>query len=385
VNGTALNLGFVPLLDAAPLIIAADMGFALEEGLSLNLIAAPSWAGLRDLLADGAVDAAHMLSVLPVALALGLGGRAAHFDVLSVLSVNGEVFGVSKALAAKMSPAPADAFAMGHALLNAAGKELRIGVPFPFSMHALLVRYWLDGLKRDLPAGLSIETLPPSQMGAALEAGAIDAMMLGEPWGSLAVERGQADLILTGGQIWGFAPEKVLAVRRRWADEDPLRAGALVRAIWRAGRWLAAPANRTTASEILARSGHIEATSDLIDRLLAGQIGLIGGAAQLPALVEFHAGAATFPWRSQAGWIADRLARLHGLNRDTAIIKAKAIFRTDLHRQFLASTGADLPGASERVEGAVDHPTAVASRRGELILRPDSFFDGQVFDPRQTS
>ena len=377
-NGEVLRIGFVPLLDAAPLIIADRMGFASEEGLVFELIAAPSWAALRDMLADGVVDAAHVLSPLPIALALGLGGRAVEFDVLSVLSINGEVIGVSPKLAAKMGPG-SDAFSIGHALLNASGPELRIGVPFPFSMHAELVRYWLDGLDRDLPPGLSVETVPPSQMGAALAAGAIDAFAVGEPWGSLAAASGQGALILPGAAIWGFAPEKVLAVRRGWAEADA-RAASLLRAVWRAGRWLATPANRMTAAEIVAQSGAMDVSAEMIELILSGAMQVRDGAWPVTNLIAFHAGAATFPWRSQAAWIAARLARRHGLDEAAAIAAGKRVFRSDLYRAFLAETGADMPGASERLEGSLAHPTAVASRRGELILPADRFFDGQVFD-----
>ncbi|MEO8530763.1 MAG: CmpA/NrtA family ABC transporter substrate-binding protein, partial [Deltaproteobacteria bacterium] len=347
-NGAVLRVGFVPLLDAAPLIIAERMGFAGEEGLAFDLIPAPSWATLRDMLADGVVDAAHVLSPLPIALVLGLGGRAVEFEVLSVLSVNGEVIGVSPKLAAKMGPG-SDAFSVGHALLNAAGHELRFGVPFPFSMHAELVRYWLDGLDRALPGGFSVETVPPSQMGTAIEAGAIDAFMVGEPWGSLAVAAGQGALVLPGAAIWGFAPEKVLAVRRGWAEGDA-RAGPMLRAVWRAGRWLGQADNRMTAAEMIAQSGAMDVSAELIEPILSGQMNAREGLRAVPNLIEFHAGAATFPWRSQAAWIAARLAQRHGLDETAAVAAGKRVFRSDLYRAFLANTGADMPGASERLE-----------------------------------
>jgi two-component system, oxyanion-binding sensor len=181
-----LRLGFVPLVDAAPLILAEAMGFAEEEGLRLELETAPSWSALRDRLAQGAVVAAHMLAPVPVALALGLGGPA-RFEALSVLNLNGNVVGVSAALADRM-PAHdlslVDARAAGMAVLDAAGPVLRIGVPFAFSMHAELVRYWLEGLGRPMPPGLEIVTVPPPLMPDALAAGEIDAFAVGEPRGS---------------------------------------------------------------------------------------------------------------------------------------------------------------------------------------------------------
>jgi NitT/TauT family transport system ATP-binding protein len=100
-----------------------------------------------------------------------------------------------------------------------------------------------------------------------------------------------------------------------------------------------------------------------------------------PGFIRFHDGAANFPWRSLAALMAERMARRHGLEASVAMAAASACFRTDLYRQHLRSAGADLPGASARVEGAMRHPTAVASEKGQMILGPDAFFDGDTFDP----
>lgn len=378
-----LRLGFLPLVDAAPLIVAEALGYAEEEGLALKLIGAPSWSSLRDLLAVGQVDAAQMLAPVPVALALGLGGPA-RFDVLSVLNLNGNAIGVSTALAARMSGhdfAMTDAWAAGQALLAAAGAGLRIGVPFAFSMHNELVRYWLEGLGQTLPAGLEIVTIPPPLMPDALAAGEVDAFCVGEPRGSVAVERGAGVLLLPTSAIWATAPEKVLAVRTGWAETEPELAGRLIRAVWRAGRWLGQPTNLTVACEVLA--AQLGVSAELIERSLTGRLVIAADGAErvVPGFLRFDGGAAGFPWRSQAAWIGVRLARRHGLDAIKAQTTAAAVFRSDLHRLHLGPAGADLPAASAKVEGSLAQPTPVASSRGKLILPPDQFFDAQVFDP----
>lgn len=386
-NGTVLRLGYVPLIDAAPLFVADALGFAEEEGLKLRLIAAPSWARLRDMLALGQIEAAQMLSPVPVAMALGLGGIAARFDALSVLNVNGDVIGVSQALAARMRAAGygfdfADAMRAGHALLAAAGDRLRIGVPFPFSMHAELVHYWLEGLGKPLPAGLEIRTVPPPRMAEAMAAGEIDAFCVGEPRGSVAVEMGVGTLLLPGSAIWSFAPEKVLAVRAGWAEAEPDSAGRLLRAIWRAGRWLGQVENRMMASEVLAAPGRL-ALPELTERALTGRIVIspLGEERTVPDFIEFFAGAATFPWRSQAGWIGRRLAARYGLDPAAAAARAEAVFRSDLYRLHLRAAGAGLPELSAKPEGAIVRPVRVAAERGEMILCRDQFFDARIFDP----
>ncbi|WP_294613901.1 ABC transporter substrate-binding protein, partial [uncultured Roseovarius sp.] len=142
-----ISVAYIPLIDAAPLIMAQEMGFAADEGIALNLIAAPSWSSVRDMLAFGRVDAAHMLSPVPVAMAMGLGGVTTAISAVSVLSVNGNVIGVSRAVEDRLR---ADGFDFDFkdprraAAALSKGREgpLRFGVPFPFSMHVALLRYW---------------------------------------------------------------------------------------------------------------------------------------------------------------------------------------------------------------------------------------------------
>lgn len=384
-----VTVGYVPLLDAAPLIVADALGFASEEGLTLRLVPAPSWSALRDMLALDQVTAAQMLAPLPIAMALGLSAGPARFEALSVLNTNGDVLGVSEPIAARLRDKGyafdfVSAPAAAAALAAVAGPDpLRIGVPFAFSMHAELVHYWLGADGTRLPHGFACRTVPPPMMAQALAAGEIDAFAVGEPWGSVAVERGVGSLILPGSAIWSFAPEKVLATRQGWADANPDIAGPLLRCVWRAGRWLGDRANWMTASEILTGTGRLDVAPELIERVFEGRLLISprGEERRTPHLIEFFAGAATFPWRSQAAWIGYQLAHRHGLPPDTSGVAARAVFRPDLYRAHLRQAGADLPGASEKLEGALAVPTAVASERGRLILLADRFFDARVFDP----
>ncbi|EPX82567.1 CmpA/NrtA family ABC transporter substrate-binding protein [Salipiger mucosus] len=387
-RAATLSVGFIPLVDAAPLIVAQDMGYAAEEGISLDLRRAASWSSLRDMLNFGRVDAAQMLSPMPIAGALGLGGAGPTMSVVSVLSMNGQVVGVSNALAARLRDAGHDfafddARLAGEALIRVSPEPLRIGVPFPFSMHAELLYYWLSALGLPAPQGVEIRTVPPPLMADAMEAGEIDAFCVGEPWGSQAIETGVGTLLLPGRAIWEFSPEKVLAVRNDWAEAEEAMLGRLIRAVWRAGRWLAEPGSHILAAEMLSRSPYLDLPAEIIERALTGRMVITpqGDERRVPRFIEFHGGAATFPWRSQAQWIGRQLAARTGLDRDAAARAAARVFRSDLHRAALAPTRADLPGASSKIEGAMGQQTAVASGAGHLILGPDRFFDGKVFDP----
>ncbi len=382
-----LPVAYMPLVDAAPLIVAREMGFDHAEGISLDLRPAPSWSSLRDMLAFGHVDAAHLLSPVPVAMALGLGGIATPLSAVSVLSLNGNVIGVGTQLAERLIDQGygfdfTDAAVAGAALAKAADEVLVFGVPFPFSMHVELLRYWIAGTKL-ASKQVEIRTVPPPLMAQALAGGEIDAFCVGEPWGSFAVDDSVGALLLPGKAIWTCAPEKVLAVRNDWAETEPHLLGSLMRTVWRAGRWLSNTDSRTTASEMLSRKTYLNVSPELIDRALMGEFAISAHGEQrsVEGFVEFFDGAATFPWRSQAKWVAHQLALRNGLDVGTAERQAAKVFRSDLYRRELQGLGVETPGASEKLEGALSESTAVASANGSLILSRNVFFDRRIFEP----
>lgn len=383
---TRLRLGYVPLIDAAPLIVGAEIGFAAEEGLEFDLVRLRSWAQSRDMLGTGGVDAAHMLVPLPIAQTLGLGPDYPAFDLVMFISQGGQAIAVNAALADRLRGIGhgfgfGDAAAARDALAQVVTGPLRVGVPFPFSTQAHLVRHWLAGSA--LEAGLSIHTVPPPMMAAALAAGEVDAFCVGEPWASYAVETAAGSLLLAGRAIWAAPPEKGLVLTRAFTEGQPALTGALMRAIWRACRWLDQPENRGTAVEILSRPEYLNLSPELSERGLLGRLHVSpqGEVRHFPDFIRFHAGGASFPWRSTAALLARGIAQAHGLNALAAMQAASACFRTDLYRQHLRAAGADMPGASARIEGAMAHPTPVASEKGQMILGPDAFFDGETFDP----
>lgn len=372
---TVLNCGYVPLVDCAPLVIAKELGFAAEEGLALNLVRQPSWSALRDMLALGHLDVAQMLSPMPVAMSIGIGGLPARVDTLMVLSVNGTVFGVSNAVAEELRGVEfGDAAGILAALNARKGAKLRVGVPFYSSMHRLLLSYWTS-----TAPDLQIDevTVPPQRMADAVADGVVDAFWVGEPWGSVAVRQDVARLMMTNKDVWQFAPEKVLAARHDWVERQGDAAARLMRAVYKAAAWLDGQKNKPLAVEILARSEHLSMSPDFIDPALSGDLVTKINSAPTPVgrFLQFHKHAATFPWRSQAAWIASQLGA-----GTAGIETAKACFRADLYRRNLAGIGVDMPGASEKEEGALRFETAVASTRGHMILAPDAFFDGRTFD-----
>ena len=339
-----IALGYVPLVDAAPLLLADALGFAEEQGLHLTLHRAANWSMLRDMLDQGLVVAAQMLSVMPVARALGLGSGRVPLETPLLLSQGGQVIGASAALAEALAR-------QGHAFdvtdaastaraIAALSQPLRVGVPFAHSMHALLVADWLAQLPASfLPA--SFLTVAPPLMPEALAEGALDLFCVGEPWGSQAVGRAGARLLLPGVAIQNGLPEKVLACRAGWCETEADLAGRLVRALARAGDWLARPGNASTAAEVLTRPGRVDVAAELVERALVGRMQSDGRGTEylVPGFQTFGPAQAMRPMAAQAGWIANRLAARHGLQPDAESLAAQT-FRGDLHDRFLSLTTA---------------------------------------------
>lgn len=380
-----LDCGFVPLTDAAPLIIAAEMGFAEEEGVSLRLHRENNWSSIRDKVAFGIYPAAHMLSPMALAISLGLGPVNTRIDVPIVLNMNGNAFVAGHGFADRLRAAGArynDPAALGQALIRLSGQQrIRVGVPFMQSMHVSVLRFLLTKLGARPSAVIDFKVAPPPLLGRVLAADEVDAFMVGAPWGSQAVEDGAAQLILNSSAIWNAAPEKVLGVNRRWSSDNPDLLDRLVRAVYRAQVWIARNKTTETVSEILAKPNYIDVAAEVIEQALRGRLALDqhGGFGLDPLAIRFGDSSVSFPWQSAAVWIADNEANSWGVSRELARAAALDCFRPDIYRRALKGTGAPLPLGNQKVEGTFDTVETVASDN-DLQLGPDRFFDGSVFD-----
>ena len=390
---TDLKIAFLPLTDAAVLVAARERGFAEAEGIALELVRSTSWATLRDRLVYGQVHAAQMLAPLAVAVTLGLSQQPAALAAPYKLNVNGNMLVMTSDFAAALEPDVArriaDPLGTAHDFAAAIGLWRRkpvIGVVHRFSSHSLMLRYWLASAGVDPDKDVVLRVLPPSLTVEAMRAGEIDGFIAGEPWGSAAVEAGLAETVAIGERIWRRGVEKVLALREVWLEENPQTVDRLLRALARAAAWCDDPANHGDLSRLLSDPRYVDQPADLIARALTGRIVARAGEAPLPHpdFMLFSREATPFPWRSQALWIYSQLVRWNMVEHDGATAaRAGAVFRPDIFRRALADSDMPMPGASMKLEGAVDLPLAVGSRRGELTLGPDRFFDGRVFDPEK--
>ncbi len=383
-----LRVGFLPLVDAALLILAHEFGFAEDEGVALELVRDISWASVSDRLLYGYSDTAHMPAPLAIANTLGLGRPAAHLAAPFVLGLNGNAITMRPDIAAQITRVggPGNIAETGARLADVikSGNRLRFGVVHRYSSHNYMLRYWLRGCGMDPNTDVEIVTIAPPYAADALASGEVDGICVGEPWNSVSVMRGVGVIVAVTAQIWRRGVEKVLAVKAERLAAEPEPYHRLMRALWRAGEAFVDPTKIERIAAILARPEYLNGSAELIAGAVSDQILFAKGAGRVhvPDFMFQHREAANFPWVSQAAWLYAQMVQAGHVEHSTVRYDAaQAVFRPDVYRAALRQLGAPLPGASAKLEGGIVAPTGVGSVQGRLILSADSFFDGRKFDP----
>ncbi|HEY8152735.1 MAG TPA: CmpA/NrtA family ABC transporter substrate-binding protein [Myxococcota bacterium] len=390
-----LRIGITPLTDAAPIVVALELGFFARQGLHVELSREPSWANIRDKLAAGALDAAHALAPMPIAATLGLGPLQQPTVTALSLGLGGNAITVSTALRRALDDADpiaaADPALCGRALARVIGARRAAGAPplrfasvFPVSMHMYELRYWLAAWDVAPERDVRLLVVPPPRMVAELEAGRIDAFCVGEPWNSVAAQHGSGTILLTGHEIWSHAPEKVLAVSYDWARRHRGTHRALLRAILEAARWCDDPENQRDLAHRLSAGGYVDVPEDALTPALVGPLRTARATSQpvMPAFYDFHRFAAGFPWRSHAAWIITQMLRWGQIEKPVDVrAVAAAVYRSDLHREAAEDLGLACPTRDEKSEGAHAAPWTLETTGAPIDMPPDRFLDGRVFDP----
>ncbi|MBF0128040.1 MAG: ABC transporter substrate-binding protein, partial [Magnetococcales bacterium] len=307
-----IRLGFLPLTDCAPLVVAHELGFAARYGLDLRLSREGSWAAVRDKIAYGALECSQMLAGLTLALHLGVQGVKVDIAVPMALGQGGNAITLAPWLVADMWAADPEIMAGPRALRNRALAQvitrrrkageppLRLAMVFPFSSHNYELRYWLAaaGVNPDRDVVLSV--VPPPRMVESMTTGEICGFCVGEPWNQMAVALGVGEIVVTKHDLWPACPEKVLGMRADWLAENPETAHALVATLMDAGRWADVPGHREELAHILSQPAYVGVEAELLATSLRGTPHLNQATvANIPHYHLFHNHLAQFPWLSQ--------------------------------------------------------------------------------------
>jgi nitrate/nitrite transport system substrate-binding protein len=382
-----VTVGFIPLIDCAPIVFADILGLFERHGLDVEIRREVSWANIRDKVAVGLLDAAQMLAPMPLAASLGIDSVSVPMIAAMTLDLNGNAITLSQTLWQEIEEAapeftgenlaagaPLDARALAAVVRRraAAGRpRVALASVFPFSSHNYLLRLWLaaGGIDPDQEVRLSV--VPPPHTVAHLSGGVIDGYCVGEPWNQQAVSLGIGRIAATGHHIWKAMPEKVLGTTESWAQRHPKTLIALIKALTEACAWLDEPANRAEAARVLAGPRYVNAPVEVIARSLA-----------VPDFHIFHRQAANFPWRSHADWFIAQMVRW-GQAEPAPGLRAVAdrVFRSDIYRAAASELALACPIADRKAEGAHVDPWILPTNGAPLAMAPDDFLDGSIFDP----
>jgi NitT/TauT family transport system ATP-binding protein/nitrate/nitrite transport system substrate-binding protein len=377
-SGTKLRIGFLRLTDSAPAIVAQEFGYFAEEGIDADLFEEPSWANIADKLAYGFLDAAVIVPPLAFAIELGLRGVSQKLIIPCAISMGGNTITLSRDLALRVRElANKGGLSTAHAL--AAGLKdrelpLPLGVVHAYSTHNLLLRYWLATAGLEAGREVRLSVVPPARAVEALQSGSIAGFCAGAPWGEIAQRAGAGLNVATSDDIWRAAPEKAFAVRASWAEENPESLKGAVRALVRAAQFCDAPENASYTGSLLSRQKYLGVDSHAILSSLPG------GAIAPDNQSCFWRGAATFPWRSHALWFLKQMARWDLIGDIDAESLAARVYRSDLYRAALAPLGISVPLADCKSEGAHSTSWRLEAAPNPIVMGPDNFCDGAVFE-----
>jgi ABC-type nitrate/sulfonate/bicarbonate transport system substrate-binding protein len=326
-----LRVGFVPLTDCAPFVVAQELGLFKRFGLHVRLSRELGWATVRDKIVHGELDAAHALAAMPLAATLGLGSAPVECLTALVLNLHGNAITLSADL---WKRGVRDGHSLREAIRAARrDKVFTFGVVFPFSSHRQLLRKWLSAHGIDPERDVRLVVVPPPQLANNLKAGNLDGFCAGEPWNSVAVQSRTGWIAATSAELEPGHPEKVLMVRRQFAERHAAEHSALVAALKAACEYCDQPANFREIAGLLARPEYVGVLAATLLRGLAGGLDCGNGATrQVSDFFVFHRNDANEPSGDKTAW-ALQLVRASGLCADSSqlnFILGRRVFRPDL-------------------------------------------------------
>lgn len=285
---SVLRVGYVPLLDAAPLVLAQQMGIFERHGLSVDLRPELGWASIREKLLYGELDAAHAPALMAFSIHLGLQSRACPVRADVILSCQGNAVTLSKRLWQK---GVRDAATLRQVIRAESPRRMVFAVVSLFSSHHYLLRRWLEdaGIRPD--EDLRLVVLPPNLVAEHMREGYIDGFCSGEPWNSAAVLDGEGWIAASSADIEPRHPEKALLIREASALENPEAYAALRQAVAEACRWCDAPSHRPVVADALEDAGVFDLPLRTIANALTGTMDLgAGRTAPAQGFIRFNDG-----------------------------------------------------------------------------------------------
>lgn len=339
---TEVKIGFIPLTDCASVVIAAEKGFDKKYGIKITPSKEASWAGVRDKLVNGELDASHVLYGLIYGLQLGVSGPQKDMAVLMSINHNGQAITLNNQLKAKgVTDGPGLA-----RLVKAEPKEWTFAQTFPTGTHAMWLYYWMATYGIDPFKDVKVITVPPPQMVANMRVDKMDGYCVGEPWNARAIHDRIGFTAVTSQDIWQDHPEKVLGTTLAFVQKYPNTARAMIAALLDASKYIDTMANRSEVARIISGKAYVNTEFDVIeDRMLGQYDNGIGRKWQDAHYMKFYSdGAVNFPYLSDGMWFITQHKRW-GLikSHPDYLAIAKQVNQIELYKSVASAMGISVP------------------------------------------
>jgi nitrate/nitrite transport system substrate-binding protein len=364
---TEVKIGFIPLTDCAPIIVAAEMGFDKKYGIKITPSKEASWAGIRDKVVNGELHAAHVLYGLIYGVQMGIGGQQKDMSVLLTLNHNGQGITLSNQLKDK---GVKDGKTLKRVMANE-NRDFTFAQTFPTGTHAMWLNYWLAANGIDPVKDVKNIVVPPPQMVANMRIGNMDGYCVGEPWNARAIYDKIGYTVATSQDIWTDHPEKVLGSTADFVAKNPNTARAMMMAILEASKYIDATANRAKVAELISAKSYVNAPKDVIlGRFLGEYDNGNGKKWKDPNYMKFYNdGAVPFPYLSDGMWFLTQHKRWGMLKTDPDYLGvAKKVNQIALYSEAASQVGVSIPKdpmrSSKLMDGVVwdgKNPAAYAA------------------------
>jgi nitrate/nitrite transport system substrate-binding protein len=313
-----LKVGFIPITCGTPIIMAQPMGFYAKHGLNVEVIKTAGWAVIRDKTLNKEYDAAHMLSPMPLAITLGAGSTPIPYTMPAVENINGQAITLAVKHKDRRDPK--------------SWKGFKFAVPFDYSMHNYLLRYYVAEHGIDPDADIQIRAVPPPEMVANLRADNIDGFLAPDPVNQRAVYDGVGFIHVLSKEIWDRHPCCAFAISREFVTAMPNTYAALLKAIIDATAFATKAENRKQIAEAIAPANYLNQPVTVVEQVLTGTFADgLGTVRRVPDRIDFD----PFPWESFAIWILTQMKRW-------GQIKGEVDYKSVARQVFLATDTAKL-------------------------------------------
>lgn len=364
---TEVKIGFIPLTDCAPIIVASQMGFDKKYGIKITPSKEASWAAVRDKVASGELHAAHILYGMVYGVQLGIGGQQKDMAVLMALNHNGQGISLSNQLKEKDVKD-------GHSLKRLIDNENRdytFAQTFPTGTHAMWLNYWLAANGIDPVKDVKNIVVPPPQMVANMRISNMDGFCVGEPWNARAIYDKVGYSVATSQDIWVDHPEKVLGTTAEFVAKNPNTSRAMIMAILEACRYIEASENRAKVAKLISGKAYVNAPEEVIaGRFVGDYDNGIGKKWKDPNFMKFFEdGTVNFPYLSDGMWFLTQHKRWGLLKSDPDYLGvATKINQVKLYSEAASQLGITVPKdvmrSSKLMDGVVwdgKNPAAYAA------------------------